>query len=209
MNARIAGFFFCSVLLHATLYCLFEGGYERAGMASHDESAEAARRATAALKVQLIAAARPAPAEPETSATTLAQAAPATADAIAKTTPRESLPAEPEPAGSPPESEPVAPDQGYLPPGRLTRPPAPREDIDLNADGVNEHALPGKMELTILVDASGAVDDVIISITTEEARPFAERIAQRFKMARFAPGEIDGKPVKSQLRIMVVSESLE
>ena len=62
--------------------------------------------------------------------------------------------------------------------------------------------------MTILVNEAGIVIDVIPVIGSESARAFVERVAQRFKSTRFTPGEINGKAVKSQVRITVVSENL-
>ncbi len=96
----------------------------------------------------------------------------------------------------------------YLTAGRLTRLPVPVADIDLNVAGINDIADVGKIEMTILVNEIGIVVDVIPAIELDSAHAFAERIAQRFKDARFIPGEINGKVVKSQLHITVVSENL-
>lgn len=97
-------------------------------------------------------------------------------------------------------------DQDYLPAGRLTRLPAPLSHVDLNVAAINQIAFAGKIELTVLIDASGRVADVISSIESEEGRAFAEHVAARFKSSRFSPGEVNGKAVKSQLQITVVSE---
>jgi len=100
-------------------------------------------------------------------------------------------------------------DRDYVIAGRLTRLPVPITDIDLNVAGINDSDVTGKVELTVLVDGAGAVVDVIPAIEMESARAFAERIAARFRIARFKPGEINGKAVNAQLRITVVSESIE
>jgi hypothetical protein len=97
---------------------------------------------------------------------------------------------------------------GYMPAGLLTRLPAPLADIDLDAPVIENTAVTGKIDLTVLIDATGTVSDVIASVETENLRAFSERVAERFKSARFTPGEINGNPVKSQLRISVVSETL-
>lgn len=104
--------------------------------------------------------------------------------------------------------ETASPNTGnYSAVGRLTRLPEPVVDIDLNVAGINDIADAGKIEMTILVNEAGIVIDVIPVIGSESARAFVERVAQRFKSTRFTPGEINGKAVKSQVRITVVSEN--
>lgn len=100
--------------------------------------------------------------------------------------------------------------QDYFPAGRLTRLPAPRGDIDLNVPAINDIAYAGQIELSVLIDDNGIVADVLTSMETESESMhlFADRVAERFKSARFIPGEINGKAVKSRLQITVVSENL-
>jgi len=112
---------------------------------------------------------------------------------------------EPDPATT---SDSRANDHEYAIAGHLTRLPAPITDIDLNVPGINDSDVTGKVELTVLIDRNGNVTDVIPVVEMESARVFAERVAQRFRMAQFKPGEIDGKAVNAQLRITVMSESL-
>lgn len=96
--------------------------------------------------------------------------------------------------------------EGYYPAGRLTRLPAPLTDIDLNVTAIDEVALEGEIELMILIDVDGTVVDVSTSVGQDSTRAFADRVMGRFQSARFTPGEIDGKAVRSQLKIKVVSE---
>lgn len=70
-------------------------------------------------------------------------------------------------------------------------------------------AVTGNITLTVFINADGTVADVISSIETENAREFADRVAARFKGARFSPGEINRKAVKSKLHITVVGEELD
>ena len=94
----------------------------------------------------------------------------------------------------------------YLPSGQLTRAPVPLEAIDLNATSIDEVAVVGRIELTILLDETGSVVEVSIPDDPNSRSIFANRVTARFKKARFAPGEINGVPVKSRLQITVVSE---
>ncbi len=104
------------------------------------------------------------------------------------------------------DTEPV-PDQEYVMAGRLTRLPVPMTDIDLNVVGINDSDVIGKVELTVLINSDGTVADVVPVVEMESASAFAERVAQRFRIARFMPGEVNGKAVNAQVRITVVSES--
>lgn len=100
-----------------------------------------------------------------------------------------------------------AADQGYLPAERLTRLPEPAEHIDPSLATITDIPFAGQIQLTVLIDANGMVADVITSVESNDARILAERIAAHFKDARFIPGEIDGKAVKSRLQITVVGKS--
>ena len=97
----------------------------------------------------------------------------------------------------------------YVLAGRLTRLPVPITKIDLNVDGINDSGVTGKIELTVLVNHDGTVAAAMPVVEMDSARAFAERVAQRFRLARFRPGEVDGKAVNAQLRITVVSEQSE
>jgi len=92
--------------------------------------------------------------------------------------------------------------------GQLTRLPAPAHHIDLNIADITLLPYEGKVDLTIFIDAAGMVARVAHAGEGSDAEVFAELVAERFRKARFVPGEIDGRPVPSQVRITVVSESL-
>lgn len=94
----------------------------------------------------------------------------------------------------------------YFPAGSLTRLPEPITDIDLNTTAIDEVAVAGKAELTLLIDSDGTVADVLEAVEGEDASVFSGLIAQRFRNARFTPGEINGKAVKAALKITVISE---
>ena len=96
----------------------------------------------------------------------------------------------------------------YFQAGRLTRLPAPVSDIDLDVPDIHDMAFTGVTELTILIDERGTVIDVLTSMEPEGIPLFVDLVIARFKNARFIPGEINGKAVKSQLQITVVSENL-
>lgn len=94
----------------------------------------------------------------------------------------------------------------YIPTGRLTRLPFPLVDIDLNVTAIDEVAFEGAIELIILVEADGTVTNVSTTVDHDSVREYADRVAARFLSARFSPGEIDGKAVRSKVQITVVSE---
>ena len=95
----------------------------------------------------------------------------------------------------------------YFSAGQLTRQPYPLGDIDLSDAAIDEVATEGAVELTILVDEYGVVIDVRMSAEGNAAREFLDRISLRFQGVRFSPGEIDGRAVKSELKVVIVSES--
>jgi hypothetical protein len=100
------------------------------------------------------------------------------------------------------------PVQDFVAVGLLTRLPKPVADVELNVSGINDTTAAGKIEMLILINVDGTVADVIPEVEMEKDRDIADRIAKRFKRARFTPGEINGVAVKSKLRIMIVSEDL-
>lgn len=96
--------------------------------------------------------------------------------------------------------------ENYVSPGRLTRPPVPLEEVDLNVAPIDEVAVAGSFELTLLIDETGQVVDVLMPDDSNGTSLYASRVTERFKKARFVPGEINGISVKSRLPITVVSE---
>ncbi len=79
-------------------------------------------------------------------------------------------------------------------------------DVDLDAV-VRDDALPlSELELTLLIDEQGKVVDVIAApFETSSVLAWATQIGTVFKDVKFKPAEIDGRPVKSQMRIVVKS----
>jgi hypothetical protein len=96
--------------------------------------------------------------------------------------------------------------QSFFPATQLTRLPFPITEIDLNADNIDEVAVGGQIELSILIDEAGRVVDVSVREGGAESPVFAERVARRFFDSKFSPGEINGQRVRSQLLISVISE---
>lgn len=126
----------------------------------------------------------PSPAQLEPPAAPLAQAAPAGALVVP-------LP---------------APDSAYLPRSRLTVPPEPTTEIVIpdpgGLAGTDAQLREKTVILTLYINEEGWVDR--ITVDTPDPDPGVELAAKKaFGSARFTPGEIDGKRVKSRMRIEV------
>lgn len=95
----------------------------------------------------------------------------------------------------------------YLPRSALTRGPEPSAEVLLTyPDGAPDGHWQG--ELTLFIDEHGVVQRV--RVESSEARlpqPFREAARQAFLNARFTPGEWQGQPVRSRIRIAVEFEA--
>ncbi len=89
---------------------------------------------------------------------------------------------------------------GYLPASLLSERPRVLQDIDpdWHFDGL---ALP-VVECVLLINEAGDVDRVLIADTSLSPM-LAEDVRLRFLAARFSPGRLHGRAVKSALRIEV------
>ena len=102
----------------------------------------------------------------------------------------------------PPGTDPAAQD-GYLPPEKLTRRPQALSDVVIPA-AENGAQIGGAQVgvFTLFIDTSGMVRRMVIDGPT--LTPGLEALVrQAFMAARFSPGEVAGRPVKSMLRIEV------
>lgn len=108
------------------------------------------------------------------------------------------------PTGAGPLAQIGAPDADYLPSRLLTRGPAPQQSIDLFYP---ELAPSGHFRavLTLYIDDRGVVQRVRIDEAEASGLPAAleDAARQTFLRSAFAPGELDGQPMRSQLRIEV------
>ena len=104
------------------------------------------------------------------------------------------------------EARPATQPDNWMPSGRLTRLPVPLDPLDLDQSDAQTSGFHGRIELTLLVDRHGRVVQAFTDDRGPGAREFAERIAIRFRQARFTPGEVDGVAVNAMLKIAVVSE---
>lgn len=98
----------------------------------------------------------------------------------------------------------AAADSDYLPRDRLTRGPVPQQSIDL----VYPDLAPiGQFRtvITLFIDDQGVVQRVRFDEADETGLPpiLEEATRQTFLRSPFTPGEIDGQPIRSRLRIEV------
>jgi hypothetical protein len=205
--AKAAGFVMGSLLLHAGLYAWFgQGEFLQAGHAANRQTVTNQQNTLPVLQVAMI----PEPTAPKVDepGPTAPEPLPlVTGQPVAGLAPSAATMSRPDGLGPLREAT-IDLDQEYWPAGSLTRLPAPIDDIDLDSEGIPHLGFFGATILTILLDMQGQVENVIFTDVSDEARDFAERVAQRFKEARFRPGEIDGRPVKSRLAVTVVRENL-
>ena len=106
------------------------------------------------------------------------------------------------PIGAPePEPEPEPP---YLPRSLLSRGPSPQQAIDLPYPDL---APIGRFRavLTLFIDEHGVVQRVRLDEADDTGLPplLADAARQTFLQSAFTPGEVEGRPVRSQLRIEV------
>ena len=107
-------------------------------------------------------------------------------------------------AGVPQDAADTAADSDYLPRDRLTRGPVPQQSIDL----VYPDLAPiGQFRtvITLFIDDQGVVQRVRFDEADETGLPpiLEEATRQTFLRSPFTPGEIDGQPIRSRLRIEV------
>lgn len=199
MNARLLNFSLASLCVHIAVpwLLLHAGAFERGaarGMASMERM----------LTIELVSG------EDRLHAAATAQSK----DMFPMPEPDSSIDTAAEPPASPPaaasdiaDAAQTAVARDYATPGRLTKLAAPLSDIDLNVPDISASGFRGEANLTLLIDTDGSVADVIGGEGLPGQDDFARHVAARFRSALFMPGEIDGKPVKSQLPITVVSEN--
>lgn len=190
MKAHLVKFLLCSLAMHlAVLWLLWQAGHFAHGMV------RSATHSSKVLTVRLVTSTR----EPAREAAGKLLQNRASAAVLP------SFPIFDADEGLPKPSKPIT-GQDYLPPGKLTRLPAPLTDIDLNVAEISGLGIAGKIRLMLLIDIDGSVADVLVPEEADIDHAFAQRVAARFKEARFLPGEVLGQAVKSQLNITVVSE---
>ena len=91
----------------------------------------------------------------------------------------------------------------YYPRSTLTHPPQVIEDVDLSNLSSLPGIAPGRLTLELFIGKSGTVDRVEAE-SVEIPEQAMESLLDLLGKIRFTGGEIDGKPVKSRIRIEVL-----
>jgi hypothetical protein len=108
------------------------------------------------------------------------------------------------PPATPQEGPAGDPDADYLPRNQLSKAPAPQQSIDLLYP---ELAPSGRFRavVTLFIDDRGVVQRVRIDEADDSGLPplLEDATRQTFLRSAFAPGEVDGRPTRSRLRIEV------
>lgn len=118
-------------------------------------------------------------------------------------------PAPPAPTTPPAAKPPAAPApdaRGHYPAAQISRPPRPLSSIDLNLPEARLLTAPGRLLLTLWIDAEGVV--VAFQVDAPDLpEEYATAVAETFSAARYAPGVLLGRKVPSVLRLEIVHEA--
>lgn len=110
--------------------------------------------------------------------------------------------ADPPRTGTPAAAPPPEPEQPYLPRGELTVPPKILGPVDVRFPEDVAGMVHLDVKLTLFIDEEGRVQR--IRIDSPGVHPSFERaVRETFATARFAPGELHQRPVRSQMRLEV------
>lgn len=90
----------------------------------------------------------------------------------------------------------------------LTKHPIIIDDVSIDTPELDRIASVGQLEIILKIRADGTVASVVTTDESYGNREFLQVVISRFMAARFFPGQINGVPVASQLRIGVVTEAL-
>jgi hypothetical protein len=102
---------------------------------------------------------------------------------------------------------PLPPRPHYFPASQLTLKPVVLQDIPANLTVDVPNAPAQAAVLRLLINELGEIDKVIVDESSVPERA-AQAITEAFRSIRFRPGERDGAPVKSQLKIQIMLESM-
>ena len=94
-------------------------------------------------------------------------------------------------------------DAAYLPASMLTQRPIVLMDIDPELPESLQGAEPQFVELLLLINAYGDVDQVRLVSVPALSASMVEELRQHFQVMRFMPGQWEGRAVPSALRIRV------
>lgn len=186
---------------------------------AHAPAQEARRAAAPVLQARLVAApsaapredARPAPAtpaepplDPSPHAAQSASEQPASTAASAHPDNAAPQPATPPAAVAAPAHQ---DSDGYLPRPLLTRAPEPVREVLVPYPAAFDEAGRYQAVLTLYIEADGRVSRV--EMDEQALPPPLEHAARRsFEQARFTPGQVDGRIVKSKIRVEVTFDNL-
>jgi Gram-negative bacterial TonB protein C-terminal len=86
----------------------------------------------------------------------------------------------------------------------LTKRPVLLTPVELLVNGTAAAQRPGRMRIRLLISPHGRIDEVVID-NSSLAAVLRDEVVARFANAVYEPGEIDGKPVPSQVTIEIRS----
>ena len=181
--------------IDGALHAAARGAQLTATLAGQRASAGAARQAPATIQRTAASDASPTPREPATDAAAAAFAAPlAEAEAAP---PLVAPPARPQASLFA-----LAPTTLYYPAEHLTTRPRALAEPLLDPQELAAFVASGEIALALWIDEHGQVTELDVERSDLPAA-FVQAATAAFKDLRFAPGEIDGQPVGSVLRIAV------
>ena len=98
---------------------------------------------------------------------------------------------------------PLLVDTNYYTPKQLDVIPKPTAEVrPIYPDAAASEKVQGSVTLTVLIDENGGVDDVSVDKAQPEGY-FEESAVNAFKEARFIPAQINGRSVRSKVRLTV------
>jgi len=94
----------------------------------------------------------------------------------------------------------------YLPRGMLSRAPAPQSSIEIPFPPEIDNEVHLTAALSLFIDETGVVQQVRIDSPILPP-PMEEAARTAFLRARFSPGEVEGRPVRSLVRVEVTFDA--
>lgn len=91
----------------------------------------------------------------------------------------------------------------YYSPLEVSARASPTQEIDLEPPELRTIPGQGKLILVLWINEAGTVDRIEVE-TSQVTSAMESILAEQFRRATFAPAQLDGKPVKSRMRIEVV-----
>jgi len=192
-RARLFAAFAFSCLLHGALVFLpylGRGSYEAQTAAAARSSAPPAMHATLAPGGERVYSAPERPLQSAAAAESAAAGRSAPVPAAAPTHRTDGLGLLPLPAPA------------FYTTDELSKRPQPLASAELDAPEIRPIVASGKLVLTLLINEAGIVVDVLVD-ETELPEVFSRTAVAAFKALRFQPGERNGRPVGTLMRIEV------